>query len=80
VDVPVDPADAALLEGAELVVPEPPLPLDEEVPVVVWRDGSVGAILSIWHDPDDDEEPFAQDITIFELVEGAWVLAEHGRL
>jgi hypothetical protein len=72
VEVPVDAADAAILDGAKLTVPQPPLPPDEEVPVAVWRDGPVGAILSIWHDPGDDEDPFAQDITVFEFVDGAW--------
>ena len=64
--------DVALLEGADLIVPQPPLSPEQEVSVAVWRDGGIGAILSIWHDPDDDEEPFAQDITVFTLVEGSW--------
>lgn len=46
--------------------------------MAVWRDGAVGAILSIWHDPEDDEEPFAQDVTVFELVDGAWTWRSRG--
>ena len=78
VDVSVDAEAVALLEGADLTVPQPPLPPDEEVAVAVWRDGPVGAILSIWHDPDDEEEPFAQDITVFELVDGMWTWRSKG--
>lgn len=78
VDVPVDLDDVALLEGGALSAPKPPLPHDEEVAVAVWRGGALGAILSIWHDPDDEEEPFAQDITVFELVNGVWTWRSTG--
>jgi hypothetical protein len=40
--------------------------------VAVWRDGPVGAIMSIWHDPDDEEQPFYQSITLFERLDGVW--------
>lgn len=77
-EVPVDAAEVALLEGGELSAPPPPLPPDEEVPVAVWRDGPLGAILSIWHDPEDDEEPFAQEITVYEFVDGVWRWSSSG--
>ena len=78
VDIPVDLDDVALLEGGALSAPEPPLPLNEVVAVAVWRGGALGAILSIWHDPDDEEEPFAQDITVFELMDGIWTWRSAG--
>jgi hypothetical protein len=56
----------------------PPLPAvlqpGEEVPVAVWRRGRVGAVLSIYHDPDDEEEPFSHDIEVLlhDESSGAW--------
>jgi hypothetical protein len=70
--MPVEADVVALLEGAEPSVQEPPLAPDDEVAVKVWRQGPVAAVLYIWHDPDDDEEPFAQDIEVFERVDGRW--------
>jgi hypothetical protein len=78
VDAPVGFAYAALLEGATLTAPQPPLPPDEEVAVAVWRGDGLGAILSIWHDPYDSEEPFAQDISTFELIDGVWTWQSKG--
>lgn len=62
----------ALLEGAAPIVPATLAPGDE-APVAVWRRGSAAAILSISRDPDDEDEPFSQDIERFVKVDDAWV-------
>ncbi len=68
----VNPALVALLEGRALAAPPPPLQADEEVPVVVWREGDVAAVLWISRDPEDDEEPYSQDIEVFTRSRGRW--------
>jgi hypothetical protein len=78
VDAPVGFDYVALLGGLTPTAPEPPVPPDEEVAVAVWRGDGLGAVLSIWHDPEDDEEPYAQDITIFEIVDGRWTWRSKG--
>jgi hypothetical protein len=72
-----DPEVMALLEGAMPIVPRPPLAPDDDVAVAVWREGPFCAVLFIWHDPDDEEEPYSQDIEVFEKVHGQWLT--HGR-
>lgn len=69
---PAGPDVLRLLEGATPEVPPPPLAPDDEVAVTVWRRGTVAAVLFIWHDPDDDEEPYSQDVEIFEKIDGEW--------
>jgi hypothetical protein len=78
VDVLVDAGELALLEGAKPSVPHRPLAPDEEVAVAVWRDGPVGAIMSIWHDPEDEEQPLYRFITLFERLEGVWTRKDTG--
>jgi hypothetical protein len=68
----VAPGIVTLLEGSPVVVPGPPLALDDEVVVAVWRRDSVAAALYVWHDPDDSQEPFAQDVELFEKENGNW--------
>jgi len=56
----------------------PPLPdvlrAGDDVPVALWRQGPIGAVLSIIYDPGDDHgEPYAQDIEIrFRERDGSW--------
>lgn len=42
------------------------------MPVVAWREGDVAAVLWISHDPEDDEEPYSQDIEVFIRSCGKW--------
>lgn len=70
-------AEAVLEQGV------PPLPAylkpGNEVPVAYWRRGNVGAVLSIAFDPEDDEEPFSQDIQIWvREQDGLWSLRSKG--
>lgn len=71
-EAPVDAEEAALLEGAELSVPQRPLLPDEDVAVAIWRDGSVGAIMSIWNDPEDEWQPLYHAVSLFEQLDGLW--------
>ena len=68
----VSPALVALLDGRPVAAPPPPLAGYEEVPVVVWREGDVAAVLWISHDPEDAEEPYSQDIEVFTRSRGRW--------
>jgi hypothetical protein len=75
------PEIAALLDGAML----PPCPLsidpDDEVVVAVWHRDDLGAVMTIWRDPDGDLAirtpdyegwPYNVDITQYQLVDGQW--------
>jgi hypothetical protein len=75
-----DPQVAAALDSGSL----PPLPAtlgpDDDVILAVWRDGTVGAVMTIWRDPDGDEAvtpdddawPYNVDIETYEFVDGLW--------
>jgi hypothetical protein len=62
---PTDEAIAAALDGTTPVDPPEFLEPGEEAIVSVWRDGSLGAVMSIFHEPEDDEEPFSVDISVY---------------
>lgn len=72
VDESVDAEEVRLLEGVEPNVPRRPLAPDEDVAVAVWRDEPVGAIMSIWNDPEDEQQPLHQFVTIFERLDAGW--------
>lgn len=63
-------------------VPELPaeIRLGEAVPVSVWRDGDVGAVLFVRHvAEEDEEEPFVEsDVVIMTLSDGRWMAQASG--
>jgi hypothetical protein len=63
----------ALARGNEAIEPPQLLAPDEEAVVAYWRQGTVAALLSIWRDPDDPDEPFQQEIELYEEIDGGWV-------
>jgi hypothetical protein len=67
-------SDDELLIIDLLIAPTGPSVLPEgwEVPVAVCRKGDYIALLSIFHDADNSEEPFQQGIEIFERVGERW--------
>ncbi|HVM65920.1 MAG TPA: hypothetical protein VMU14_13730 [Acidimicrobiales bacterium] len=75
-----EPEVAAVLESGVLPQRPPTLAPDDEVIVAVWRQGVIGAVMTIWRDPDgdetatsdDDDWPFNVDIETYEYVERAW--------
>jgi hypothetical protein len=72
VDASVDAEEVALLDGAEPCLPQRPLAPEEDVAVAVWRDGPVGAIMSIWNDPEDEWQPLYHAVSLFERLDGVW--------
>jgi hypothetical protein len=72
VDDPVDAEEVALLEGAKPSVPRRPLAPGEDVALAVWRDGFVGAIMSIWHERENEQQDSYLSIALFERVDAGW--------
>ena len=55
------------------------LPPGNEVPVARWLSGDVGAVLSLFHDPNDEVEPYTQDIEILRRgPDGVWMPGTKG--
>jgi hypothetical protein len=53
-----------VLEHGLPPLPGPRMPPFNEAPVGVWQSGYLGAVLFVYHDPDDRSMPYSQDIEI----------------
>ena len=67
-----DDDEERLLDGE--VPPAPPAVLgpDGVATVGVWREGDLGALMSISRDPEAEEEPYSVDVDTFERTKDGW--------